>query len=1435
MSMSHGYTQKKRFRHSFSDYSHSAEIPPLLVLQRRSYDKFLQRDVAPKKRENVGLQAAFNAVFPIYSGSGLISLEFESYELRDGEYDVQECKDRGLSYCSSVYASMRMVVRDRKGGEVKNVKGEKIYMGDLPMMTNSGSFIVNGTERVVVSQLYRSPGIFFEHDSGRSSVSKKFLYSARIIPYRGRWLDFEFDSRDLVYFRIDRRRKMPVTFLLKALGYTDDDILAEFFDFDVFKIGHQEGEASYYLNTQLLQNETLPFDILMDGKGEVLVSKSQRIKKKDLEKIGAMQPFHPVDDSFLIGKRLAHTVADKEGEVLARANVEMTDDLLARLRKSGIEKIETLHFNDLNRGSYISNTLDLEGAAKGSVIDQEAARGAIYRMLRPGDPPSRDVINNYWGSIFFENETYDMSRVGRMKFNSRLDSSRPAMEYRIRVDKEKLTKSVIDKAAKKLLEVGCIDEVEEAREFLSYVQQYGNSRSLDALENLTESKARTYSSKLKLLPHEVLPQTILSRRDILMAVQYLVGLRNGFGRTDDIDSLANRRIRNVGEFVQSYYQQGLERVDRAIRDRLSRAEIDGLMPHELISAKAVSSSVMEFFNGNQLSQFMDQTNPLSEITHKRRVSAFGTGGLSRDRVGFEVRDVHPTHYGRICPVETPEGQNIGLINSMTLFSDVDSYGFLQARYHCVANGQLTGEDVSLSAIEEVGKTIVQASSNRDDGGKITDKVLLARRDGEYVMVKPHEVDYMDVSPAQISSVSASLIPFLEHNDANRALMGSNMQRQAVPCLQSEKPLVGTGMERHVAANSGSTITARRSGCVAYVDAERIVISVDEDHVSSQDPAYVDVYNMARYSRSNQDTCINQRPIVRQGEWVCAGSVIADGAATDLGELALGKNLLVAFLPWNGYNFEDSILMSERVIAEQRYTSVHIIEEVISARSTQLGDEEITRDIPHQSEHSLRNLDDEGIVHVGVEAQPNDILVGKVTPKGERQMTPEEKLLEAVFGAKAKDYKDTSLRMPPGSSGMVIDVKVFTSEELRSSSKKDINKSASRRAESISDESLEKYEAQQTTEREFLLDDARRRLRLWLTEHVSGVEEMDLDTLLAQRVADEAVNERIEQLGEFLSNKSKHIKKHIAKMKRKLVEGHDMSQGVLKTVKVYVAVKRHLRVGDKMAGRHGNKGVVSKIEPVESMPYLADGTPVDVVLSPLGVPSRMNVGQILESHLGFAAKSLGNQIKDLLVSERKKQIRQLRTFIEKVYESDVTSRIDDLSDDELVEMAKNLSTGVPFASPIFDGAKERDIIDMLKLAKVPESGQVVLYDGRSGEPFSRPVTVGCVYMMKLHHLVEEKMHARSTGPYSLITQQPLGGKAQHGGQRFGEMEVWALEAYGAAYTLCEMLTVKSDDVGGRTRMFENIIDSNLRLKSGVPESFCVLQQEIKALGIDMAFE
>ena len=1596
-----GYAEKRRPRRSFARHGGQAEIPSLMQLQRRSYADFLQRHVAPEDRVARGLQYAFNSVFPIESSSGAVILHFKKYELRPPVYTVPECKLRGLTFESAVYADIAMEILEKRGGATKEIKEEKVYMGQLPLMTDDGTFVVNGTERVVVSQMHRSPGVLFEHDSGRNTSGGKYLYSARIIPYNGSWLDFEFDKRDILYFRIDRKRKMPATILLKALGYDKERILREFYDAEDIRLGDAPGRAEYRLRGKFLRNVSLDFDLCDLSKREKMelsdadsaellhekmlakdaigadgavvgrarefvipaemreagatelhvyrtaVAKQHRIKKIDLRRLSPMEgEFHPAPDSFLYGRRLAEDVCprtpagapigeafrkildarkgqgrrlpddivaddgevlahagdeitnkmldsfrDEDGELpdrkfaqdfnweIAHANAEIDQQLLDRLRQEsacaeGALEIKTLYANEFDHGDFIAKTLALD-----ETLDEEKSRETIYRVLRPGDPPNREVVNNHLDAILCDSASYNMSRVGRMKFNRRLhpgkpereyrgraghrrehfvappdednkaERKRPAMEYKVLADEERTRLSKADSAvaAAALAAAGCFVDEEAAADYLTYIRQFTSRRAI--AENLSAEKAEEIKKALSpALKVRVEQQTTPSSLDILTVVKCLVALRDGKEKADDIDNLSNRRVRAVGEFIANQFEQGLQRVQRAIRDRLSRAETDDLMPHNLISAKAVTSAVAEFFNGNQLSQFMDQTNPLAELTHKRRVSAFGAGGLNRDRVGFEVRDVHPSHYGRICPIETPEGPNIGLINSMSLYAEVDEYGFLRTPYVKVQNGAATDEVERLSAIDEQGRVIAQASNRRDGDGKFIGAMVTARRDGEFILCAPEDVDYVDIAPAQIASVAASLIPFLEHDDANRALMGSNMQRQGVPCLYPEKPLVGTGLERLVVRDSGSVVQARRAGTVSYVDADRIAVRVADDEIRSGESG-VDIYHLTRYTRSNQNTNISHRPVVRDGDVIAAGDVIADGAATDMGEVALGQNLLVAFMPWNGYNYEDSILVSEKVVAEQRFASIHIIEEVVHARSTQLGDEEITRDVPHQSETSVANLDDEGIVNVGVHVKPSDILVGKITPKGERQLTPEEKLLQAVFGDKAKDVKDTSLRMPPGSSGVVIDVKVFDSDEIKKRDKSGGNAAVGRRIQSILDLEMREFKRDQAEEWRIIEEDALMRIRAIVkgkksAAAVGGIAkgaviddkamaELKRDMFAKLRVSDDAANAQIKGIENFLSGARSRQRAELKEQTRKMKEGHPLPQGILKTIKVYVAIKRNLQVGDKMAGRHGNKGVVSKIVPVESMPYLKDGTPVDVVLSPLGVPSRMNVGQILETHLGLAAKGLGAKIDAMLRSERGRQLNEIRAFLKKAYDGDGGGfNPDDLSDEELAETAANLAKGVPFATPIFDGAGEDDIRAMLELGELPPSGQMTLYDGYSGEPFERPVTVGYMYILKLHHLVDEKMHARSTGPYSLITQQPLGGKAQRGGQRFGEMEVWALEAYGAAHTLREILTVKSDDIPNRTKMFEGIAEGDLKLKAGVPESFNVLEKEIRALGIEM---
>jgi len=1375
--MAYSFTEKKRIRKSFAKSAAVLDVPFLLATQLESYTSFLQADLPPAQRREQGLQAAFKSIFPIVSHSGYARLEFVHYMLGEPAFDVKECQQRGLTFASPLRARVRLVILDKEAAKetVKEVKEQEVYMGEIPLMTTTGSFVINGTERVIVSQLHRSPGVFFEHDRGKTHSSGKLLFSARIIPYRGSWLDFEYDPKDFLFFRVDRRRKMPVTILLKAIGMSSEDILAAFHDFDHFDLAGKD--ISFRLVAERLRGEVARFDIT-DGKGKTIVARDKRITAKhirELNEAGITSIVVPED--FLVGRVLAKNVIDTEtGELVARANDEITEELLVKLQKAGVKSFETLYINDLDRGPYISQTLRSDETA-----DQWQARVAIYRMMRPGEPPTEDAVESLFAGLFYAPERYDLSSVGRMKFNRRA--------YPDRLD---------DKAP------------EWQRRFHERVGPQGE----EGLGTLTNE-------------------------DILAVVGVLVELRNGRGEIDDIDHLGNRRVRCVGELAENQFRAGLVRVERAVKERLNQAESDNLMPHDLINAKPISAAIKEFFGSSQLSQFMDQTNPLSEITHKRRVSALGPGGLTRERAGFEVRDVHPTHYGRVCPIETPEGPNIGLINSLAVYATTNRHGFLETPYRKVVDSQVTDQIDFLSAIEEGGFVIAQANAELDKEGRLTEDLVSCRHRGESFLTTRDQVQYMDVSPSQIVSVAASLIPFLEHDDANRALMGANMQRQAVPCLRPEKPLVGTGIERTVAVDSGTTVQALRGGLVDYVDANRVVVRVNDDETVLGEVG-VDIYNFTKYTRSNQNTNINQRPIVKIGDRIAKGDVIADGASTDLGELALGQNMLVAFMPWNGYNFEDSILISERVVADDRFTSIHIEELTVVARDTKLGAEEITRDIASLGEAQLGRLDESGIVYIGAEVDAGDVLVGKVTPKGETQLTPEEKLLRAIFGEKASDVKDTSLRVPSGMNGTVIDVQVFTREGIE----------RDKRAQSIIDDMLRSFRLDLGDQMRIVERDTFSRIERLITGQVANggpkklakgakitaeyLADVEPHSWFDIRMADEAIAQQLESLKEGLEKTRKDFDLAFEAKKKKLTQGDELPPGVQKMVKVYLAVKRRLQPGDKMAGRHGNKGVVSKIVPVEDMPYMANGTPVDIVLNPLGVPSRMNIGQILETHLGWAAKGLGNKIQEQL--RRQAATKEVRKLLSEIYNSTGKSEeIDSLADDEVIELAGNLSKGVPFATPVFSGATEEEIESMLKLAGLDSGGQVALHDGRTGDAFERKVTVGYKHMLKLHHLVDDKMHARSTGPYSLVTQQPLGGKAQFGGQRFGEMEVWALEAYGAAYTLQEMLTVKSDDVTGRTKVYENIVKGEHKIDAGMPESFNVLVKEIRSLAIDIDLE
>ncbi|MGM8229099.1 DNA-directed RNA polymerase subunit beta [Cellvibrio sp. ARAG 10.3] len=1358
--MAYSYTEKKRIRKDFGKLPHVMDVPYLLAIQLDSYRKFTQADQSPSKREDVGLHAAFRSVFPIVSYSGNAALEYVSYGLGKAAFDVNECILRGVTYAVPLRVKVRLIIYDRESANkaIKDIKEQEVYMGEIPLMTDNGTFVINGTERVIVSQLHRSPGVFFDHDKGKTHSSGKLLYSARIIPYRGSWLDFEFDPKDLLYVRIDRRRKLPATILLRALGFSSQEMLEMFFETSNFKVD-KNGQFVFEVVPSRLRGDVATFDI-KDKKGNIIIEEGRRITARHirlLEKAGVDQM--EVPSEYLLGRSLAKDVVDtKTGEVLFECNTEITADILAKLAAAGVEKIETLYTNELDCGPFVSETLRIDPTRT-----QLEALVEIYRMMRPGEPPTKESAEALFQNLFFSQERYDLSAVGRMKFNRRLGR-----------------------------------EVETG-------------------------------------------EGTLSNDDIVDVMKTLISIRNGKGVVDDIDHLGNRRVRSVGEMAENQFRVGLVRVERAVKERLSMAESEGLMPQDLINAKPVAAAVKEFFGSSQLSQFMDQNNPLSEVTHKRRVSALGPGGLTRERAGFEVRDVHPTHYGRVCPIETPEGPNIGLINSLATYARTNSYGFLESPYRKVIDGKVTNDIEFLSAINEAEYVIAQASAAVDKNGKLSDELVSVRHLNEFALKPPQDVQYMDVSARQVVSVAASLIPFLEHDDANRALMGSNMQRQAVPTLKAEKPLVGTGMERNVAADSGVCVVAKRGGVVDSVDAGRVVIKVHDDEVAAGD-AGVDIYNLIKYTRSNQNTCINQRPIVNMGDIVARGDILADGPSVDMGELALGQNMRIAFMPWNGYNYEDSILVSERVVQEDRFTTIHIQELTCIARDTKLGSEEITADIPNVGESALSKLDESGIVYIGAEVGGGDILVGKVTPKGETQLTPEEKLLRAIFGEKASDVKDTSLRVPSGTKGTVIDVQVFTRDGLEKDQRSlEIEKA---QLDEVRKDLNEEYRIMETATLERL------RAALVGQKVASGkgvkkgdaltdemLDGLEKDQWFKLRMADEVLNEQIDRAEEQLAERRKILDERFEDKKRKLSTGDDLAPGVLKIVKVYLAIKRRIQPGDKMAGRHGNKGVISVIMPVEDMPHDEKGEPVDIVLNPLGVPSRMNVGQVLEMHLGMAAKGLGVKINAMLREQR--AVAEVRSFLEEIYNKtgDVAAKEDlaSFSDNEILDLARNLTGGVPMATPVFDGAKEHEIKALLRLADLSDTGQTTLFDGRTGDQFSRPVTVGYMYMLKLNHLVDDKMHARSTGSYSLVTQQPLGGKAQFGGQRFGEMEVWALEAYGAAYTLQEMLTVKSDDVAGRTKMYKNIVDGDHRMEPGMPESFNVLVKEIRSLGINMELE
>ena len=1353
--MSYSYTEKRRIRKNFGRLPKVMELPKLIETQLESYTQFLQQHVEAGARENKGLEEVFQTLFPITSVSGNAALEYVSYELGKPGYTVQECLIQGLSYSAPLRIVVRLVIYDRDTNfqEVKDVKEGEVFMGEVPLMTENGSFVINGTERVVVNQLHRSPGVFFDHDKGKTHSSGKVLYSARIIPYRGSWLDFEFDPKDNLFCRIDRRRKIPATIILKAMDMGTEEILQHFYEIDTVQM--EKAGVNIELIPSRLRGQTLPVDLKI--KSKVVVEANKRITARHVRELEqAKMSSLKVEDDFLIGKVLAKDLFNQDtGEVLVSANTEIDQSIIETLREADITELHTLYINELDKGPYISTTLRADPTS-----NRLEALVEIYRMMRPGEPPTKDSAEQLFQNLFFNHDRYDLSEVGRMKFNRRL-----------KIDSAKETPGILD---------------------------------LD---------------------------------DILGVMKGIVAIRDGHDTVDDIDHLGNRRVRSVGEMTANQFRVGLIRVERAVRERLSMAEADELGPQDLINAKPVTAAIKEFFGSSQLSQFMDQNNPLSEITHKRRVSALGPGGLTRERAGFEVRDVHPTHYGRLCPIETPEGPNIGLINSFACYSRTNAYGFIESPYRKVVKGKVTNDIIYLSAIDEGEHIIAQANAVLDKSGKFADDLVPVRHNGDSALMSPERIDLMDVAPQQVVSVAASLIPFLEHDDANRALMGSNMMRQAVPVLKPEKPLVGTGFETIVAGDSGVCVVAKNNGVVENVDAARIVVRVTDSKNSSN---AVDIYNLTKFTRSNQNTCINQRPLVSIGDKVKYGDILADGPSVDNGELALGQNIRIAFMPWNGYNFEDSILMSEKVSREDRFTSIHIQELTCISRDTKLGSEEITADIPNVGEGSLGKLDECGMVYVGAEVKAGDILVGKITPKGETQLSPEEKLLRAIFGEKASDVKDTSLRVPSSINGTVIGVEVFTRDGMEKDE----------RTQSIESDHLSVAKKDADDQIKIINDATRIRLvdiikgskvskgpglKKGSSPSADDLSELSLDDLLSVRTADDSANNKIEDAEKALKQYLKDIQESFDEKKQKITRGHDLAPGVIKIVKVYLAVKRRIQPGDKMAGRHGNKGVISEIMPIEDMPYDNEGNPVDIVLNPLGVPSRMNVGQILETHMGSAAKGIGDKINKMIKAKAKAD--ELKKYLDALYNRNATIKedLDSLNNTEIQTLAGNLTDGLPIATPVFDGAKESEIKELLKLADLPESGQLTLFDGRTGRQFERPVTVGYMYMIKLNHLVDDKMHARSTGSYSLVTQQPLGGKAQFGGQRFGEMEVWALEAYGASYTLQEMLTVKSDDVPGRTKMYKNIVDGNYQMDANIPESFNVLTKEIRSLGINLELD
>ncbi len=1358
--MAYSFTEKKRIRNNFGSRESILSEPDLLAIQIDSFNSFIQ--VGSKTKQDIGLHGVFQSVFPITAVNGYAQIEYVDYELQEPKFNVEECKLRGVTFASILRVKLNLVLFDKNGStlkrkrKVKQIIEEDVYLGQLPLMTDTATFVINGTERVVVSQLHRSPGVIFEHDKGKTHSSGKILFSSRIIPYRGSWLDFEYDHHEHLYVRIDRRRKLPVTTLLRAMGLNSEGILETFFEKTAVKLKVKSCDLS--MAPIRLQRTIAEFDIVANQ--NVVVEKGRRITAKHvklLEKVGIKSINAPL--AYLLDKVISIDIIDKDtGEILIPANTVISEEILELLSTSKVKKIEILYINTSETGAYISDTLRLD-----ETQTEIEARMSIYHVMRPGEPATEDAVNLLFNNLFFKNDRYDLSKVGRMKLNRRLGIGSETGEH------------------------------------------------------------------------------VLTNDDIISVIKLLINIKDGNDSVDDVDTLANRRVRAIGEMIENQFRIGLVRVEKSVREGLNLAETDELTPQDLINSKPVSAAVREFFGSSQLSQFMDQVNPLSGVTHKRRISALGPGGLTRERAGFEVRDVHPSHYGRLCPIETPEGPNIGLINTLAVYAKTNSYGFLETPYQVVKNGKVTKKVIYVSAIDEITHIIAQANTTVNDKGKLMDDLISCRHKNEFILVNSGEVTLIDIDSKQIASVAASLIPFLEHDDANRALMGSNMQRQAVPVLKAEKPLVGTGIERVVATDSRVCVIAKHSGVVEAVDASRIVIRVDSKQTKAGELG-VDIYNLTKYSRSNQNTCINQKPLVKTGDKIATGDVLADGPSTDMGELALGQNMKIAFMPWNGYNFEDSILISEKIVQEDRYTTIHIEELTAYLRDTKLGPEEITADIPNVSESALAKLDEVGVVYVGARVKGGDILVGKVTPKSETVLSPEEKLLRAIFGEKAKNVKDSSLRVGASKSGVVIDVQVFTSDRVEKDA----------RALSIDADRLKRIKKDIDDEFGIIDGDIFRRVRLKLSGNVLSkavgnikageklnarlMKKIDNKDIAKFKVKDAIVNKEVAALVKQAKAKQVEFEKFFEEEKAKINEGAELPPGVMKMVKVYVATRKTLQVGDKMAGRHGNKGVISRVAPVEDMPYLKDGDTIDVVLNPLGVPSRMNVGQVLEVHLGYAAKGLGHKIAAMLDEKRTKMVAEIRDFLDKVYNAH--GKQEDLasfSDEEIIELANNLREGVPMATPVFDGIKEQDIKSLLRLADLPESGQEQLYDGRTGEPFDRHVTVGYMHMLKLNHLVDDKMHARSTGPYSLVTQQPLSGKAQFGGQRFGEMEVWALEAYGAAHTLREMLTVKSDDVVGRAKMYKSIVDGKNLTESVMPESFNVLVKEIRSLGIDVELE